>query len=101
MARDRSSPGTTAGPGAARGKWIHSAGPRGATAAEPAAHGGCFTEEIRLDQLSNGSQVCVLSDAGHIAVATYRGTSGAADPSTCISVDLKIWRNAQEPKDDQ
>ncbi|WP_329038249.1 serine/threonine protein kinase [Streptomyces sp. NBC_01725] len=58
-----------------------------------------FTEQIGLDQLSNGSQMCLLSDAGHVAVVTYRGKSGASDASTYISVDLTIWRNAEEPKD--
>ncbi|GGY38237.1 MULTISPECIES: serine/threonine protein kinase [Streptomyces] len=57
-----------------------------------------YTETIGLDQLTDGSEVCVLSDAGHIAVATYRGKSGANDPSTYITLDLRIWRNAEEPK---
>jgi serine/threonine protein kinase len=58
-----------------------------------------YTEEIRLDQLSDGSQICVVSDAGHVAVMTYRGKSGANGPSKYISVDLKIWRNAEEPQE--
>ncbi|MCK8680376.1 serine/threonine-protein kinase [Streptomyces lichenis] len=58
-----------------------------------------FTREIRLDQLSRGSQVCLLSDAGHIAVVTYRGRSGAGDPSGYIDVDLTVWRNAEEPRE--
>ncbi|KJY27435.1 serine/threonine protein kinase, partial [Streptomyces sp. NRRL S-444] len=57
-----------------------------------------YTEKIGLDQLSDGTEVCVLSDAGHIAVATYRGKSGANDPSNYITLDLTIWRNAEEPK---
>ncbi|MYV59296.1 serine/threonine protein kinase, partial [Streptomyces sp. SID4931] len=36
-----------------------------------------FTEKLGLDQLTPGSQICVLSKAGHIAVVTYRGKSGA------------------------
>ncbi|MCZ4124202.1 serine/threonine protein kinase [Streptomyces sp. H39-S7] len=59
-----------------------------------------YTETIHLDQLSNGSQFCVLSNAGHIAVATYHGRSPKTDPSTYISLDLTIWRNAAEPKKD-
>ncbi|MET4925418.1 serine/threonine-protein kinase [Streptomyces sp. PSRA5] len=58
-----------------------------------------FTEKITLDQLSKGSQFCVLSDAGHIAVATYQG-KGGAEGSTYITVDLTIWRNSEEPKED-
>lgn len=58
-----------------------------------------YAEQIRLDQLSNGTQFCLLSDAGHVAVVTYRGRSGANDASTYVTVDLTIWRNAEEPKD--
>ncbi|MEU8677958.1 serine/threonine-protein kinase [Streptomyces sp. NPDC048560] len=57
-----------------------------------------YTEKIGLDQLTDGSQICVLSDAGHIAVATYRGKSAVKDPSRYISLDLTIWRNAEEAK---
>ncbi|OKJ34873.1 serine/threonine protein kinase [Streptomyces sp. CB02366] len=59
-----------------------------------------YTEKIGLDQLTPGSQVCVLSKAGHIAVLTYRGKSGADDPSRYITVDLTIWRNAEEARQD-
>ncbi|MBO1332814.1 serine/threonine-protein kinase [Streptomyces sp. VRA16 Mangrove soil] len=55
-----------------------------------------FTDKINLDQLSNGSQICVRSDAGHIGVVTYRGRSGANSPSTYITLDLTVWRNAEE-----
>ncbi|MFI2780867.1 serine/threonine-protein kinase [Streptomyces sp. ALB3] len=60
-----------------------------------------FTKEIRLDQLSDGSRFCVLSDAGHIAVVTYRGRSGSNDPSTYVDLDLTIWRNAELPQKEQ
>lgn len=60
-----------------------------------------YSERITLDQLGNGAQFCVLSDAGHIAVATYRGKSGANEPSKYITLDLTIWRNADEPRKDQ
>ncbi|MDD9378529.1 protein kinase [Streptomyces sp. ZAF1911] len=59
-----------------------------------------FTEKITLDQLTTGSEVCVLSDAGHIAVATYRGKSGAKESSQYITLDLTIWRNAEAAKKD-
>lgn len=55
-----------------------------------------FTEKIMLDQISVGSQFCVLSDAGHIAVATYRGKGESGD-ATYVTFDLTIWRNAEEP----
>ncbi|WP_198358297.1 serine/threonine-protein kinase [Streptomyces fildesensis] len=56
-----------------------------------------YADTISLDQLSDGSQLCVLSNAGHIAVATYRGRSSKTEPSQYITLDLTIWRNAQEP----
>ncbi|MFJ5867868.1 serine/threonine protein kinase [Streptomyces parvus] len=55
-----------------------------------------FTEKIELDQLTSGSQICVLSKAGHIAVVTYRGKAGPDDPSRYITIDLTVWRNAEE-----
>lgn len=58
-----------------------------------------FTEEIGLDQLTDGSEICVISDAGHIAVATYRGKSSANDPGKYVTIDLEVWRNAEELKD--
>ncbi|MCX5386528.1 serine/threonine-protein kinase [Streptomyces sp. NBC_00083] len=57
-----------------------------------------YTDKIGLDQLTDGSEICVLSDAGHIAVATYRGKSGSNDPSVYITLDLTVWRNAEAPK---
>ncbi|MGW4839150.1 protein kinase domain-containing protein [Streptomyces globisporus] len=59
-----------------------------------------FTEKIELEQLTSGSQICVLSRAGHIAVVTYRGKSGADDPSRYITIDLTVWRNAEEAQMD-
>ncbi|MGW4630337.1 protein kinase domain-containing protein [Streptomyces rubiginosohelvolus] len=59
-----------------------------------------FTEKIELEQLTSGSQICVLSKAGHIAVVTYRGKSGADDPSRYITIDLTVWRNAEEAQMD-
>ncbi|MER7780017.1 protein kinase [Streptomyces sp. NPDC096191] len=55
-----------------------------------------YTEKIDLTQLTQGSQMCVLSDAGHVAVATYRGKSSENDPGSYVTIDLQIWRNAQE-----
>ncbi|UPT40413.1 serine/threonine-protein kinase [Streptomyces sp. WAC00303] len=55
-----------------------------------------YTEKIDLEQLTSGSQICVLSRAGHIAVVTYRGKAGPDDPSRYITIDLTVWRNAEE-----
>lgn len=61
-----------------------------------------FTEKIGLDELSDGSQVCVLSKAGHIAVVTFRGRKGDGDKESTryVTVDLTIWRNAQDAAKD-
>lgn len=58
-----------------------------------------FTEKIELEQLTSGSQICVLSKAGHIGVVTYRGTSGPNDPSRYITIDVTVWRNAEEAQE--
>ncbi|UPZ26396.1 serine/threonine protein kinase [Streptomyces sp. LRE541] len=58
-----------------------------------------YTREIDLDQVTEGAQICVLSDAGHIAVATYRGRSAPSEPSAYIDFDLTVWRNAEEPRE--
>ncbi|MFJ6793715.1 serine/threonine-protein kinase [Streptomyces sp. NPDC091268] len=57
-----------------------------------------FTEKVGIDQLTDGSQICVLSKAGHVAVATYRGKSGESEPSMYLTFDLTIWRNAEDVK---
>ncbi|MFA7763946.1 protein kinase domain-containing protein [Streptomyces sp. NRRL S-448] len=54
-----------------------------------------FTEKIGLDQLTDGSQVCVLSKAGHITLATFRGRSGVKEETRFLTVDLTVWRNAE------
>ncbi|GGS31382.1 serine/threonine protein kinase [Streptomyces nojiriensis] len=54
-----------------------------------------FTEKVGLDQLTDGSQVCVLSKAGHITLATFRGGSGGKGETRFITVDLTVWRNAE------
>ncbi|WP_354596301.1 protein kinase [Streptomyces sp. JL1001] len=58
-----------------------------------------FTEKIELEQLTSGSQICVLSKAGHIGVVTYRGKSGPNDPSRYITIDVTVWRNAEEAQE--
>ncbi|MEU2714891.1 serine/threonine-protein kinase [Streptomyces sp. NPDC007205] len=56
-----------------------------------------YAEDIHLSRLSSGSQICVHTVPGHIALVTYRGTSAAQDPSNYITVDITIWRNAEQP----
>ncbi|MFF3497864.1 serine/threonine-protein kinase [Streptomyces sp. NPDC003247] len=56
-----------------------------------------YTKEVELTQLSKGSQMCVHTPSGHIALVTYRGTAPETDPSDYVSVDITVWRNAEEP----
>ncbi|MGV9555178.1 serine/threonine-protein kinase [Streptomyces sp. NPDC003522] len=59
-----------------------------------------YTKEIELSQVSEGSQLCVHSSSGHIALVTFKGRAPENDPSDFVSVDLTIWRNAEEPAAD-
>ncbi|MGJ5828406.1 protein kinase domain-containing protein [Streptomyces ossamyceticus] len=59
-----------------------------------------FAESVSLSQLSKGTQLCVHTDSGHIALVTYQGKAPESDPSDYVSVDLTIWRNAEEPESD-
>ncbi|MFJ2741171.1 serine/threonine-protein kinase [Streptomyces sp. NPDC087440] len=56
-----------------------------------------FTERITLSQVSRGSQLCVHTQSGHIALITYRGRSAASEPADYVTLDLTVWRNAEEP----
>ncbi|MFB9520987.1 serine/threonine-protein kinase [Streptomyces cremeus] len=56
-----------------------------------------FTERVTVSQVSKGSQLCVHTESGHIALVTYRGRSGASEPADYVTLDLTVWRNAAEP----
>jgi len=56
-----------------------------------------YAKEVSLSQLSKGSQLCVHTASGHIALVTYKGSAPKSDPSDYISVDITVWRNAEEP----
>ncbi|MEV6176254.1 serine/threonine-protein kinase [Streptomyces sp. NPDC052015] len=56
-----------------------------------------YTKEVQLSQLSKGSQMCVHTSSGHIALVTFRGSAPENDPSDYVSVDITVWRNAEEP----
>ncbi|MEU1184104.1 protein kinase [Streptomyces sp. NPDC005820] len=58
-----------------------------------------YADSVSLSQLSKGSQLCVHTDSGHIALVTFRGTAAESDPSDYVSLDLTIWRNAEEASD--
>ncbi|GAA2084021.1 serine/threonine-protein kinase [Streptomyces albiaxialis] len=61
-----------------------------------------YTEELQMDRVSKGSQVCVYTDSGHIGLVTYKQRSPESDPSDdYITIDLTVWRNATEPTEDE
>ncbi|MGW2181316.1 serine/threonine-protein kinase [Streptomyces sp. NPDC001732] len=53
-----------------------------------------FTETVDLEKLSTGRQVCVTTGSGHMGLVTVRGLSGEDSPSTYMTLDLTVWRNA-------
>ncbi|MEU5661589.1 serine/threonine-protein kinase [Streptomyces longwoodensis] len=58
-----------------------------------------YAKSVTLTQVSTGSHLCVHTTSGHIALITFKGTAPKGDPSDYVSVDLTIWRNAEEPTD--
>ncbi|MET9500537.1 protein kinase [Streptomyces sp. NPDC006622] len=56
-----------------------------------------YTKEIKLSQVSKGSQMCVHSSSGHIALVTFKGSAPENDPSDYVTVDVTVWRNAEDP----
>ncbi|UUU21762.1 serine/threonine-protein kinase [Streptomyces sp. DSM 40750] len=56
-----------------------------------------YAESVKLGQLSKGSQLCVRTDSGHMALVTFQGSAPSGDPSDYVSVDVTVWRNAEEP----
>ncbi|MER6028017.1 protein kinase [Streptomyces sp. NPDC001851] len=56
-----------------------------------------YAEDVALDQLAPGTQLCVHTSSGHIALVTFKGTAPKGDPSDYVSVDITLWRNAEEP----
>jgi hypothetical protein len=56
-----------------------------------------YTRTIDMGLLSKGSQICVLTDSGHVGLVTYQGKSSENDASRFITVDVTVWRNAMDP----
>ncbi|MFJ1639339.1 serine/threonine-protein kinase [Streptomyces sp. NPDC088256] len=53
-----------------------------------------FTETIYLNTVSKGRQICVTTGTGHMGLVTIQGLSGEESPSTYMTLDLTVWRNA-------
>ncbi|MGG7570687.1 serine/threonine-protein kinase [Streptomyces sp. BP-8] len=58
-----------------------------------------FTETILTKQLSKGAQMCLTTDYGHVALITFKGYAPKSDPSSYMTVDVRVWRNAVQPKE--
>ncbi|MEU9952276.1 serine/threonine protein kinase, partial [Streptomyces sp. NPDC047939] len=53
-----------------------------------------FADDIGLEKLTKGRQVCVITGTGHLALVTYQGHSPDDSPSDYMTIDLTVWRNA-------
>ncbi len=59
-----------------------------------------YTEDIKLEQVSSGSQICAFTEAGTVALLTYKGGSGDDDASRYTKWDVTLWRNAVSAEND-
>ncbi|MFI1936058.1 protein kinase [Streptomyces purpureus] len=53
-----------------------------------------FTQNIYVTKLAKGRQVCVTTGTGHLGLLTVQGFSPEESPSTYMTLDLTVWRNA-------
>ncbi|MGW1378425.1 serine/threonine-protein kinase [Streptomyces sp. NPDC002446] len=58
-----------------------------------------YTESILTKQLSKGAQMCLTTDYGHVALITFKGYAPKTDPSSYMTIDVRVWRNAVQPKE--
>ncbi|MBP5863976.1 protein kinase [Streptomyces scabiei] len=56
-----------------------------------------YTASVKLGQVAKGSQMCVRTNSGHMGLVTFQGAPASGDPSDYVSVDITVWRNAEEP----
>ncbi|MFE7767437.1 protein kinase [Streptomyces sp. NPDC057438] len=56
-----------------------------------------YTASVKLGQVAEDSQMCVRTNSGHMGLVTFRGSAASGDPSDYVSVDITVWRNAEEP----
>ncbi|MEU9378319.1 serine/threonine-protein kinase [Streptomyces sp. NPDC048255] len=53
-----------------------------------------FTQNVYVNKLSKGRQICVTTGAGHLGLVTVQGFSGEDSPSKYMTLDVTVWRNA-------
>ncbi|MEV0375056.1 protein kinase [Streptomyces sp. NPDC050636] len=56
-----------------------------------------FTETILTKQLTKGAQMCLTTGYGHVALITLKGYAPSSSPSSYMTVDVRVWRNAVAP----
>ncbi|WP_405714986.1 serine/threonine protein kinase [Streptomyces xanthophaeus] len=56
-----------------------------------------FTQNVYVNKLSKGRQVCVTTGSGHLGLVTVQGFSGEDSPSKYMTLDVTVWRNAVSP----
>ncbi|MGA5194422.1 protein kinase domain-containing protein [Streptomyces exfoliatus] len=52
-----------------------------------------FTQEVYVNKLATGRQVCVTTGSGHLGLVTVKGISPEDSPSTYLTLDVTVWRN--------
>ncbi|KPC63856.1 serine/threonine-protein kinase [Streptomyces chattanoogensis] len=57
-----------------------------------------FTTTISSKRLTKGSQICLTTKYGALALITYKGSAPGTSPSRYITIDVRVWRNAVEPE---
>ncbi|MEV8533664.1 protein kinase [Streptomyces sp. NPDC051211] len=53
-----------------------------------------FTQNVYVNKLSTGRQVCVTTGTGHMGLVTVKGFSPEDSPSKYMTLDVTVWRNA-------
>ncbi|MFD3781606.1 serine/threonine-protein kinase [Streptomyces sp. NPDC058612] len=53
-----------------------------------------FTQNVYVNKLSKGRQVCVTTGTGHLGLVTVQGFSPEDSPSKYLTLDVTVWRNA-------
>ncbi|MEU3778681.1 serine/threonine-protein kinase [Streptomyces sp. NPDC032472] len=57
-----------------------------------------FTQNVVVPTLAKGTELCVRSANGNIALLTYKGSSPKSDPSRYVTADITVWRGALRTK---
>jgi hypothetical protein len=55
-----------------------------------------YTTYVSKDKLSRGSRLCLLTDAGDVALIKIVGFPDETDASSYMALDLTVWRHAMD-----